>query len=104
MKRSLPTLSLLLPSIVFAGPLADSAPLRITSSSIESGWFTGKARLDDSGCWMIHLDKPSKDGYTMLALMLVDRLELSKSSAWTPIDLPAAIKAQPKVCLEDGAD
>ena len=104
MKKSLLALSLLLPPTVFAGQLTDGAPLRITSNSIESGWFTGKVRLDARGCWMVHLDKPSKDGYTMLALMAVDRLELSKSSAWTPIDLPAAIKAQPKVCLEDGAD
>jgi len=87
-----------------AGPLSDGAAVRITSNSIESGWFTGKVRIDQRGCWMVHLDKATKDHYTLLALMVVNRLEISRAGSWTPIELAPVVKAQPKECLEEGAD
>ena len=98
-------LSLALPLMAFAaGPLADGMSVRIASNSVERGTFTGKVRIDQRGCWMVRLDKPTKDHYTMLALMVVDRLEISRGGAWTAIDLPPVVKAQPKECLEEGAD
>lgn len=109
MKTSFLALGILLPLVAFAaGPLTDGAQVRVASSSVEPGWFTGKVRIDGRGCWMVHLDKATKDHYTLLALMVLDRLEVaaasSPSQSWTPIDLRAAIKAQPKECLEEGAD
>jgi hypothetical protein len=109
MKTPFLALAILLPLTAFAaGPLTDGAQVRVASSSIEPGWFTGKARIDERGCWMVHLDKATKDRYTLLALMVVNRLEVaasgSPSQSWTPIDVRAVINAQPKECLEEGAD
>jgi len=109
MKTAFLALGILLPLTAFAaGPLTDGAQVRVASSSIESGWFTGKVRIDERGCWMVHLDKATKDRYTLLALMVVNRLEVaapgSQPPSWTPIDVRTAIKAQPKECLEEGAD
>jgi hypothetical protein len=102
-------LGILLPlSALAAGPLTDGAQVRVASSSIEPGWFTGKVRIDERGCWMVHLDNATKDHYTLLALMVVNRLEVaatgSPSASWTPIDLRTVVKAQPKQCLEEGSD
>jgi hypothetical protein len=85
-------------------PLSDGMAVRIASSSIEAGWFEGHVHRDARGCWMVHLDQPTKDHYTMLALMTVTRLEIGHDGQWIPVDTPAAIKAQPAVCLEEGSD
>jgi hypothetical protein len=109
MKTPFLALAFLLPLAAFAaGPLTDGARVRVASSSIEPGWFTGKVRIDERGCWMVHLDKATKDRYTLLALLVVNRLEVATSGSqpqsWTPIDPRPLIEAQPKQCLEEGAD
>ena len=99
------SLALLLPGATLAaGAIADGTLVRIASNSIEPGWFQGKVKRDPRGCWMVHLDKATKDQYTMLALMVVDRLEVGRAGVWTAIDLPPVIKAQPPHCLEEGSD
>jgi len=83
---------------------ADGAVVRVQSSSIEQGWFTGRIRLDKNKCWMVHLDKATRDHYTMLALLVIDELEVSHGSQWTPVAVKPALLASPASCHEYGAD
>ena len=53
--------------------LVDGTVVRIASSSIDAGWHKGRMHLDAQKCWMVKLDKATKDGYTMVALIGVSR-------------------------------
>lgn len=87
-----------------ADAFADGAVVRVQSSSIEQGWLTGRIRLDQNKCWMVHLDKATRDHYTMLALLVIDRLEVSHGSQWTPVAVKPALQSSPAACREYGAD
>jgi hypothetical protein len=88
----------------FAGPLAQGTVVRVASGSIESGWHRGHMVLDSRRCWMVQLDKPTRDGYTMLALSFVAAVQTANGSGWSPLALGPVVKAQPAECLEEGAD
>jgi hypothetical protein len=102
----LPTVLALAPAATFAaaGPLAKGTVVRVASSSIESGWHEGHMVLDSRRCWMVQLHKPTKDGYTMLALSFVNAVEIARGAGWAPIELRPVVQAQPAECLEEGAD
>jgi hypothetical protein len=87
-----------------AAPLADGAVVRVASNLVEAGWHTGRARLDGRKCWMVKLDKPTRDGYTMLALSFVKSVETAGAGGWTPLPLQTIVRSQPTECLEEGAD
>ena len=87
-----------------AAPFADGTVVRIASSSIEAGWHKGRMHLDDNKCWMVKLDKATKEGYTMTALIGVSELQVARGEGWTPIDAKAAAEAQPAICFEYDAD
>lgn len=93
-----------LPLEVSADSLADGATVRIRSNSIESGWHTGRIKRDGRLCSMVQLDRPTEHGYTLIALMAIDALQLGHTGAWTAIDARRAIAAEPTHCLVDGAD
>ena len=87
-----------------ADAFTDGAVVRVQSSSIEQGWLTGRIRLDQNKCWMVHLDKATKDHYTMLALLVIDRLEVSHGAQWAPVAAKPTLQASPAACREYGAD
>jgi hypothetical protein len=87
-----------------AEPLNDGSTVRIRSNSIEAGWHTGRIKHDDRRCSMVQLDKPTEHGYTLLALMVVDALQLGRTGDWTAIDAKRAIAAEPAHCLVEGSD
>lgn len=89
---------------VSVAPLSQGTPVRLQASSIEGGWHSGRMHLDDQKCWMVKLDKPTRDNYTMLALIVVTQLQTSKGGTWTPVALGPVLKAQPAVCSEYAAD
>ena len=95
-------------SNAFAGPLAHGTIVRVASGSVESGWHRGRMVLDARKCWMVQLDKATREGYTMLALSFVDAVEVahasSQGSGWSPVPLRPVIEAQPAECLEEGSD
>lgn len=84
--------------------LTRGAAVRITSSSIEDGWHSGHLHQDAQQCWMVKLDKPTKDHYTMLALLAVDRLQLAHGSAWNDVAVKPILRSSPALCREYGAD
>ena len=87
-----------------ADPLADGSTVRIRSNSIEAGWHMGRIKRDSRRCSMVQLDKATEHGYTMLALMVVDALQLGRTGEWTAIDAKRAIAAEPAHCLVEGSD
>jgi hypothetical protein len=98
-------LLVLLPQTPSAEPvLANGAAVRITSSSVEGGWLAGHLYKGADQCWMVKLDKPTRDHYTMLSLLVVDRLEMSAAAGWTPVAVKPVLTASPAVCREYGAD
>jgi len=84
--------------------LVEGATVRIRSASIEAGWHTGRIKRDDRRCSMVQLDRPTQHGYTLLALPVVDALQLGQTGAWTAIDARRAIAAEPPHCLVEGTD
>lgn len=89
---------------IAATPFADGAVVRVASNSIDAGWHKGRMHLDAQKCWMVKLDKATKDGYTMMALIGVDELQVARGESWAPIDVKAVVKAQPALCREYDAD
>ena len=102
--------TLILTALAFApaaraeSALTNGSVVRITSSSTEGGWLSGKLHRDQQNCWMIKLDKPTKDHYTMLSLLVVERLEVAAGSGWNAISVKPVLQASPAVCREYGAD
>jgi len=94
----------LLAAPVLADTIADGSTVRFRSNSIESGWHTGRIKRDSRHCSMIQLDRPTEHGYTLVALMVVDALQLGRTGQWTAIDARRAIAAEPSHCLIEGSD
>lgn len=87
-----------------AEPIADGATVRIRSNSIEAGWHMGRITRDSRHCSMIQLDHPTQHGYTLLALMVVDALQLGRTGEWTAVNAKQALASEPAHCLADAAD
>jgi hypothetical protein len=107
MNRILSTLSLALALAATAhaeSSLTNGGVIRITSKSIEGGWHSGRLHQDASKCWMVKLDQPTKDHYTMLSLLVVERLQLANGSAWNEVDVKPILENSPAVCREYGSD
>lgn len=93
-----------LPVDARAETLADGVTVRIRSGAIEAGWHTGRIQRDARRCSMIQLDQPTEHGYTLLALMVVDALQLGRTGAWTAVDARHAIASEPAHCRLEGSD
>ena len=91
-------------SAALAGDLPKGAVVRIEGQGIEAGWHDGKITVTSDGCTMVTLAKPTKDGYTMIALIATKRLQRQQSGAWTEVSVKALQSHEPKRCLEEGAD
>jgi len=87
-----------------ANAFTDGAVVRVQSSSVEAGWMTGRIRLDQNKCWMIHLDKPTRDHYTQLALLVIDELQVSHGAQWMPVAVKPVLQAAPAQCREYAND
>jgi hypothetical protein len=105
-------LSLLTTFVVFflavqtaqAGALAKDTPVRIEGSGIETGWFEGKIHVTGEGCTMVKLSKPTKDHYTMIALVAVSKLQKKEATGWLDLPLQDLKSREPRKCLVEGAD
>jgi hypothetical protein len=91
-------------SAAHAAPLSDGALVRVASNLVEAGWHTGRAMLDARKCWMVKLDEPTSEGYTMLALSFVKSVEAANAGGWRPLPLATIVRSQPAQCLEEGSD
>ena len=87
-----------------AGALAKDTPVRVEGSGIEPGWFDGKIFITPEGCTMVKLAKPTKDQYTMLALIAVAKLQKKDGNTWRDLSLNDLKAREPKTCLVEGSD
>ncbi|HEY6643880.1 hypothetical protein [Povalibacter sp.] len=94
------TAGLVATALAAAPPVSNGAVVRIQSSAIEGGWHQGRLHLDAQKCWMVKLDKPTRDQYTMLALIAVTQIEVTSNGTWQPVGLRSVLQAQPNVCSE----
>ena len=90
--------------VAAADLISDGSTVRVRSNSIESGWHTGRQKRDSRQCYMVQLDRPTEHGYTMLALMVVDAMQLGRTGQWMAIDAKRAIASEPAHCLVEGSD
>lgn len=109
MKRSASVLTTLVVSFLAAtaaqaGALAKDTPVRIEGSGIEAGWFEGRIFVTDEGCTMVKLAKPTRDKYTMIALVAVAKLQKKDGAAWRDLSMHDLRAQEPKRCLAEGAD
>lgn len=88
----------------FAGSLGKGTPVRIEGSGIESGWHEGKITVTPDGCTMVMLQKPTKDGYTLIALIATKRMQRQQDATWVDISVKELQAYEPKHCLVEGAD
>jgi hypothetical protein len=105
MKRFAASLALIVVTFAAqAGGLAKETTVRVEGQGIEPGWFDGKVFITSEGCTMVKLAKATKDGYTMLALIAVERLQKKEGAAWRDLSLADLKGQEPKQCLEAAAD
>src|SRR5262245_5911107 len=86
----------------FAGGIASNVPVRIEGSGIESGWFEGRTDVNSEGCTIVKLSKATKDGYILLSLIAVNRLQQRESSGWKDLSVADLRAREPKRCLVEG--
>jgi hypothetical protein len=98
-------------SVAFAGDwhkqqraINKGAIVRIEGEGIESGWHEGRISVTREGCTMVTLEKPTKDGYTAIALTATKRLQRKQAGVWYEKSVKDLQSHEPKTCLEDGAD
>lgn len=87
-----------------AGGIASNVPVRIEGSGIESGWFEGRTDITSQGCTVVKLSKATKDGYILLSLVAVSRLQEKDASGWRDIPVADLRAREPKRCLVEGSD
>jgi len=84
--------------------LPEGTAVRAESGYIEAGWHEGTLRRAPNRCWMIYLRKPVAGGYTLIALMTINRLQVSQAGQWREAGFDGNLKDQPASCLEEGSD
>jgi len=93
-----------LATTAWAGGLPKGTAVRIEGKGIEAGWHEGVTTVTSEGCTMVSLKKPTRDGYTMIALIATARMQRLQNAAWTDVALPELLANEPKPCLEEGSD
>ncbi len=88
----------------FAGGIASNVPVRILGSGIESGWFEGRTDITSEGCTVVKLSKATKDGYILLSLVAVNRLQEKEGNGWRDLSVADLKAREPKQCLVEGSD
>jgi hypothetical protein len=88
----------------FAGGIASNVPVRIVGSGIEGGWFEGRTDITSEGCTVVKLSKATKDGYILLSLIAVNRLQEKDGNGWRDLSVADLRAREPKHCLVEGSD
>jgi hypothetical protein len=105
MKRALITLAASIAAFsAYAGALPKDTAVRVEGLGIEKGWFEGKVLVTGAGCTMVKLDRKTEQGYTMLALIAIARLQRKDGAGWSELSVKDLQTREPAQCLEAGAD
>ena len=91
-------------SAALADRVAIDTTVRIQGSGIELGWHDGKITVTSEGCTMIKLQKPTRNGYTLIGLPATRRMQRQQGGDWVEVPLEALRDNEPRQCLEAGAD
>ena len=91
-------------SAALADRVAIDTTVRIEGSGIELGWHDGKITVTSEGCTMIKLQKPTRNGYTLIGLPATRRMQRQRGGDWVDVPLEALRDNEPRQCLEEGAD
>jgi hypothetical protein len=87
-----------------AGLLPEGATVRAEFTQLEAGWHEGTLRRAQNDCWMIFLNKPTKDRYTLIALTTATRIQVKRNGQWTDARFTDNLQDQPASCREEGSD
>jgi len=93
----------LLSFTALAGDLPKDTAVRVEGSGIEPGWFDGKIVITGEGCTMVLLGRPTKQGYTMLALTSVAILQKKAGAEWKELSVETLKAHEPKGCVDENA-
>src|SRR5215471_19139552 len=100
--------ALLMTSLVslsaYAGGLASNVAVRIVGDGIDGDWFEGRTDITREGCTVVKLAKATPDGYILLSLIAVNRLQQKDRSGWRDLSVADLRAHEPKQCLIEGAD
>ena len=88
----------------YAGGMASNVPVRIEGAGIEAGWFEGRTDITSEGCTVVKLSKATKDGYILLSLVAVNRLQQKDGTSWRDLSVADLRAHEPKRCLAEGSD
>ncbi len=88
----------------YAGGIASNVPVRIVGNGIEGGWFEGRTDITRDGCTVVKLSKATKDGYILLSLIAVNRLQEKDGTGWRDLSVADLKAHEPKQCLVEGSD
>lgn len=88
----------------YAGGIGSNVPVRIEGAGIEAGWFEGRTDVTREGCTVVKLSKATKDGYILLALIAVNRLQQKDGMGWRDLSVADLRAREPKRCLVEGSD
>ena len=88
----------------FAGGIRSNIPVRVEGAGIEAGWFEGRTDVTSEGCTVVKLSKATKDGYILLALIAVNRLQQKDGAGWRDLSVADLRAREPKRCLVEGSD
>jgi hypothetical protein len=88
----------------YAGGIGSNVPVRIEGAGIEAGWFEGRTDITREGCTVVKLSKATKDGYILLSLLAVNRLQQKAGAGWRDLSVADLRAREPKGCLVEGSD
>jgi hypothetical protein len=88
----------------YAGGIASNVPVRVEGLGIEDGWFEGRTDVTSEGCTVVKLSKATKDGYILLSLTAVDRIQRKAPGGWRDLSVADLRAREPKRCLVEGSD
>ena len=88
----------------YAGGMASNVPVRIEGAGIEAGWFEGRTDITSEGCTVVKLSKATKDGYILLSLVAVNRLQQKDGTSWRDLSVADLRAREPRRCLAEGSD
>src|SRR5262245_42526326 len=96
--------AMLVATTALAGPLLKGAVVRVQIGGLGTAWHEGKITSTSAGCTMVALDKPTPEGYTLIALIGLTHVERKAGAVWSDVPLGSLTAQEPKPCLQEGAD
>jgi hypothetical protein len=79
-------------------------PVRIQAIGIEAGWHEGRIVRVPNGCTMVRLARPSAAGYTSVALVAINSLEVRREASWSRVPVETLLMRERAECRTEASD